>query len=67
MPRNIRVIDIKPKNNSVIDQKPKMNAVQGETVAYTEIVVLLAGMPIPFGGAFHTTYPTAITVQQNRP
>lgn len=66
MPNNRVVIDTKPSNTLVLDTKPKMVVVAGETVVYTEERYLLLGMPIPFAGAFHLTYPVQGTITGQR-
>ena len=72
----LKIVDTKPKLKAVEDVKSSFGVVldtksknlkpMGEEVAYLESRTLLASMPIPFGGAFHLTYPTAITVQAVR-
>lgn len=59
MPKNLRVIDVKPQNEAVIDTKPKMQAIDSETLTRSYLVNIDAGQPI--GLLLTLTYPSAIS------
>ena len=72
----LKIVDTKPKLKAVEDVKSSFGVVldtksknlkpMNEEVAYLDSRTLLANMPIPFGGAFHLTYPTAINILVTR-